>query len=1157
MAHCVSCGFDNPVGMRFCGQCGARLGEPGPAPASPQPAASFSPERFGVMMGTGLLKRFRQAGLEAAGQRRVVTVLFVDISGFSTLSTQLETEDLYTLIQQTLAALAKCVYNYDGVVDKFTGDGLMALFGAPIAHEDNAELAVRAALDMQAAAAQLGAEVRQKFGEDLTLHIGLHSGPVVVGSIGSDLLMNYTAIGDTVNLARRLEETAARGTIVASESVYQQTRAVADFEPLPLLPLKGFPRAVPAFRVLGLKPQPGMVRGVEGLRAPLVGRDAEFNRLKKALNALVTQDQGRFVMITGEGGIGKSRLTRELKELIAGSNVRIVEGRSLTYRRAVPYWTFQDAFRNYLEVGPDAGAAQLQAAVGERLAEVLGPAAAEAQPYLEHWLSLPPSDPDAAERLRYLEPGQLRRQVFVALRDVWAAAARRRPLWVILEDLHWADDASLELLLFLLETIPQVPLLVYAITRPYGDGPLARVAARARELLGERLVEVGLTSLSPDQSERLLFQLLPIAEFPPAWLDAILSRAAGVPYYLEEILRMLIDQEVIQYAEGRWRLTAGADPASLAVPETLQALILARFDRLEPADRRVLQAASVIGREFGLALLGEILAPMPEAVLRRSLEQLTEREFIAPEAADDTYNFRHVLVSDAIYGTMLRRVQNDLHGQVGEALEKLYPDQVDKNVEILARHYAFSPRVDRAVRYLILAGQRAARAYLHDQARQHFEQALALLPQAPPDVALGLQASTGLGDVLVFAGEYGTARLQYQAALAVIPLAEQGQYGPERAELNRKLGVIYLKQGEYELALEAFAAAQAVLTEAGPADPIAMARVMNDIGRAHFERGDVEAAQATLLAALRLVENEPALDIIASLYNRLGAVAYRRGDWAGAADYIGKSAGIRETIGDLVDLAGSLNNLGLLDIALGDLNAALAHLGRSLEIKRQLGDTEGLAIGQGNLGYLHITRGELEAAEQVLAESTATAQQLGLHYLLVQNQRLLGALHVAGAHWEQALSVLEECVQRANESGAQDQLAEVYCLLGEAWLGAGQVEFAGQWSSRAQRVVTGTHLLGPTEERGYLLRLQGMIALERGDLLTAQACLNESLATFQSLSNRLGEGRLYFQLGRLAIKQGATAIARQHLSAARSILDAVGAKLDADRAARLVANIPD
>lgn len=1139
MALCANCGFDNPEGMRFCGQCGSRL--------------SAAQEPLGVMMGPDLAERFRRAGLEASGQRRNVTILFVDITGYTLLSGQLDSEDLYGLIQQTLRALAQAVYKFEGVVDKFTGDGLMALFGAPVAHENNAELAVRSALEMQAEMARLN-EAARRFGQELRVHIGLHAGPVVVGSVGSDAMMNYTAIGDTVNLARRLEESASPGTILVSEAVYQQTRALFEFEPTPPLALKGFAQPVRAHVVLRPKARPGLVRGLEGLTAPMVGRDAEFIRLKKAASALLTQPQGQFVLITGEGGIGKSRLTRELKELLQNSPVRVVEGQSLTYRRTVSYWTFVDALRNYLGVAQDTPEAQVRERLSQSIHDALGLAAGATLPYLEYLLSLTPSLPGSAEWLRYMEAGQLRQQIFLAVRDWLVAEARRRPVLLILEDLHWADDASLDLLRFLVDTVLHVPLLICAVSRPVTEGALMEVVNRAKKMLGERLVELPLQNLSLDQSERLLFQLLPLAEFPERWLEPILQRAAGIPYYLEEILRMLIDDGAIQWAEGRWQLAPQADLQAWSVPETLQGLILARFDRLEPGQRRVLQVASVIGREFSLALLAGVLPDLAPALLQQFLAELAEREFIVPQAdsAEIAYAFKHVLVSDAIYSTMLRRTQSELHGQIGAAMETLYADQLEKQVELLARHYAFSPRRERALHYLIWAGQKAARAYLTEQARQHYEQALALLPETEHTPEQALQVQMGLGDVLLFAGEYAVAREHFRAALAAQP-----HRAPERSDLQRKIGLTFLKQSEYEQALAAFAEAQSILERADQASPAEQARILSDIGWTYFERGDVEEAQRRLSAGLALVEDASAYDVISSLYNRLGAVAYRRGDWAQAASYVSKSISIREAIGDRVGLATSFSNLGLLNMALGEFDQALHNLTRGLELKSHLGDLEGRVIVQNNLGNLRIYRGELEAAAEVLEEALKTARQLGLSYLAGQVQRTIGEMHVAARRWSEACAALDEALRLLTEIGARDQLVDVYRVLGEAWLGAGHVDVAREYATRALRATSGTRLMGPTEERGFLLWLLGAIDVRRRDWSSAETHLKESQAIFRSLGNRMGEGRALYQLGLLAQEQGEEANAHAYWLAAADLFRAIGAKLETASAQAALTQLSD
>jgi class 3 adenylate cyclase len=279
---CTCCGFVNPPGMRFCGGCGARL----EAEASSSRAPEFDSRAIGVMMGSGLLERLRQAGIEAAGQRRDVTVLFADLADYTTMSNHLDPEEVYELVQRFIQMLVEQVYQYEGIVDKLTGDGLMAIFGAPIMHENNAERAVRAAIDMQAQMDKLARQVKKELGIELRMRIGLHSGAVVVGGIGSNLLLDYTAIGDTVNLARRFEEAARGGTILVSDAVYEQTRALIDYEPEPGLKLKGLDAPVCGYRVRGLKASPGSPRGLEGLRAPMVGRDLEFLQLNQAIDQL-------------------------------------------------------------------------------------------------------------------------------------------------------------------------------------------------------------------------------------------------------------------------------------------------------------------------------------------------------------------------------------------------------------------------------------------------------------------------------------------------------------------------------------------------------------------------------------------------------------------------------------------------------------------------------------------------------------------------------------------------------------------------------------------------------------------------------------------------------------------------------------------------------
>jgi predicted ATPase/class 3 adenylate cyclase len=1141
--------------MRFCGNCGTRLAEAAPSQAASAPA---SLQDIGVMMGADLRERLHNAGIEAAGQRRNVTVLFADLSGYTGISGELDSEEVFDLVQEYIRLLINDVYKYEGIVDKLTGDGLMALFGAPIAQENNAELAIRAALDMQADVARLSAEIRQRIGRDLYMHVGLHAGVVVVGGIGSDLLMNYTAIGDTVNLARRIEEAAEAGSILVSEAVFRQARPFFDFMPLPSLHLKGISRPVSAYRVGGLKSAPGRARGLEGLNAPMVGRDAELEQLAQALAGLSERKNGHFALVIGEAGIGKSRLTAELKALANPQAVTILEGSSLAYRRSIPYWVFLDLLRGYLNLSGAAGEVETSRALGEAVFRALGTRAAAQLPYLEFFLGLKPSNPVAAERMRFLDASQLRQQVFLALRDLFSAEAQRRPLLIILEDLHWADDASLELLQFLLYAVRQAPLMIYAITRPFSESPMSKVNEWAVRHLPGRFTPLRLQHLSPDQSLSLLRSLLAASDLPEALRGEILARAAGVPFYLEEILRMLIDRGVLRPENGGWQVAAAVDVAALGVPDSLEGLLLARFDRLDEAERKILQTASVIGHRFSVRLLEALLEGEGGHAVGAALEDLSRREFILPAASqpDAEYSFRHVLMSEAIYSTLLKKERSRLHGRVGEAIERLYPGRLDEYVELLARHYSWSPQSERALHYLLLAGEKAAAGFINEQARQHFQLALDLLPQTPhtPDQVSRIHA--GMGDLQTLAGDYPVAFLHYQIALETRQDAQasgpaENSQAQECSALQRKLAKTLERQGEYEKALIRLNQAQESLSAEGQPYPVEQANLLSDKAWISFRMGNFSEAEGLLNQALSQVEHTGAYDAVASIYNRLGGIAYNQGDWNRTADYLRKSIAIREAIGDVVGLATSFNNLGLLGIEVGNFEDALESLTRSYELKSRLGQTEGISMCLSNLGWLRTQRGELQEAQACLSQALELARQIGYSSLEGEILRTTGEMHLAAQEWAQAAEVLSQAARLLAQMGANDQLVDTYRLLGEASLGADRLAEAQDYAAKAQALTS--NLSSSTQElstvqRGESWRFRGMLAGHLGDWDTALRYLKESEKIFQALGSRLYQGRAAYQLGALAEAQGDHRAAQLRYREAALLFRSVGARLDEQRA---------
>ncbi len=1142
--------------MRFCGNCGTRLTEDLPAAPS-TPAPQSSSKEVGALMGADLMERFRRAGLEAAGQRRNVTILFVDISGFTQLSKRLEDEVLYEFVRLYIDRLANDVYKYDGMVDKFTGDGLMALFGAPIAHENNAELALRCALDMQADVARLSHELKDQLGGELHVHIGLNAGSVIVGGVGSDLMMNYTAIGDTVNLAQRLEAGAKPGTILVSTSVYQATHMLFEFEPVSTLIAKGLAEPVPCYTLIKPKERPGSVRGVEGLRAPMIGRDAELRQLMQAIGALATYQQGQFILVVGEAGLGKSRLIGELRSRTIPVSVNMVEGQSLTYRRAASYWIFQDLLRNYLHATLETPTATVSERLHRNVSHALGRRASDVLPYLEHLLGLPLSDLAASRRIEYLDAGQLRQQIFLAVRNLLVAEAQSRPLILILEDLHWADDASLDLIQFLLDSIRQAPLLIIGVSRPFEAGKLCDIASWAGKNLVESFSIISLQGLTQQQSLQMLTRLLTIADLPDALRDQIIQRASGVPFYLEEILRMLIDAGALRRQDNHWRLVENADIASLGVPDSLQSLILARFDRLEPLQRRMLQVACVIGRQFSLPVLRIILSTMSDEEFNAALARLVERDFVRPQpdAPETEFIFRHVVVSDAIYSTLLKRDRSELHGLAGQAIETIYADRLESQVDVLARHFSWSAFKDRALHYLVLAGQKAARVYLNNQARQQFEEALSLLPQVDHAPQQALQISMGLGDILVLTGEYPAARSHYQSALQLLIGLDPDRYATDKSTLLRKVATTHERQGDYESALRYLTQAEQTLANTPQSIPVEQAQILNDTGWIQFRHGNFDEAEKSLLKALSLAQEVNRPDVTASIYNRLGGVFYQKDKLDQASYYVQKSLALREEIGDILAVARSYNNLGLLGWKSGRWDDAISSFTRCLELNANLGDVEGAIELHGNLGLLYNDRGNIPEAQKHFEESLSLAQQIGHRHLEGTMTHHFSRMFLSLEDWQQALDYANRSLVILKEVGDIENLVDVYVHMGQANLGLGNNEAAQHWGQEALQLfcrMEGSKAPAQAENRGRALRLLGEVAQRNDECDRAAALLQESADIFFTIGDQLEQGRAALALARLAICQGEAALGQQHLEKARKIFHNLGANLDLQQADQLV-----
>ncbi|MBI2322542.1 MAG: AAA family ATPase, partial [Chloroflexi bacterium] len=584
-----------------------------------------------------------------------------DVSGFTAMSERLDPEEVREIVNAFFRVLTEPIYRYGGIVDKYIGDAIMAIFGAPISHENDPERAVRAGLEMQQALQRFSQRLVRRYGLPLRMRIGINTGYVVAGAVGSTAKMDYTVMGDTVNVASRLEHHAEVDKILVSASTCHAARHAIEFRDLEPIHVKGKEEALEVYEVVGLRRERGRVRGIEGLESRLIGRDAELAMLVEATEHAVG-GQPQLVGITGDAGLGKSRMLYELRlALEARGQVERFEslkGRSLPYDEANAYGPVLEILRQYFGIDDEDEAEDVQAKVEEGVPD------AGLAPYLLRLLL--PSYQD--ERLRHLSAEQLQRETHAAIYTLVVARARQRPLILIFEDTHWIDSSSLAVLNVLFERLHDEPVLILCPFRPDFQVPAAWQGR-------PNFHRVNLKPLTPEQSRELIDGLLRHTDLPDEVKALMVEKSGGNPYYVEELIKSFIDAKVIVREDGVWRMTR--EITDFDVPGNVQRVILARIDRLEEAGKRVVQQAAVIGRRFQRPILEAVT---DVDALERCLVDLEQREMIFPVdlTGDGEYTFKHVLTQEVAYQTLLVRRRRDIHARVAPSASTRWCTTVSK-----------------------------------------------------------------------------------------------------------------------------------------------------------------------------------------------------------------------------------------------------------------------------------------------------------------------------------------------------------------------------------------------------------------------------------------------------------------------------------------------
>ncbi|MDM8000576.1 MAG: adenylate/guanylate cyclase domain-containing protein [Dehalococcoidia bacterium] len=788
---CPKCRFENAEGIKFCGECGARLhticpqchylnaagmkfcGECGHDLTAATAGRGVEYARSQSHTPKALADKILASRQSMEGERKQVTVLFADVANFTRISEKMDPEEVHRLVSDCMAILTEEIYHYEGTIAQFMGDGVMALFGAPIAHEDAPQRALYAALGIRERL-RAHADKLRKEGIEFSMRIGLNTGLVVVGRIGDDLTMEYTAMGDTVNLASRMESTAQPGTIQVAEATYRLTEGYFDFRPLGRIEVKGKKESVRAYELLG----PGRATtrlGISEMRGltPLVGRDRELDLLLDAFSR-AKSGRGQAISIVGEAGVGKSRLLYEFKKTIANEDITFLEGRCLAYSRGEAYRPIVDMLKLNFNVSQDDNAESIREKVKKGL-KALGVDETHTLPYLLELLSVGDSGIDAISMSREARKDRIRE----SLKRIVLKGSEVRPLVMAFEDLQWLDKATEELAKYILDGIPAARVMLIFTYRP-----------DFIQTWGGRSYhnQVTLNRLSNRESLAMVTKILGTEHIDKKLEDLILEKTEGIPFFIEEFIKSLKDLRIIERKDVVYYLAR--DIANMAIPSTIQDVVMARVDSLPETAKAVLQTGSVIEREFSYELIKRV-AGLPEQELLSHLSALRDAELLYEKGIypQTTYVFKHALTREVVYDSILKNTRKRLHSDVGRAIEEIHKDNLNEHYAILAEHFIAGGDYNKAAEYCRLAAKKAEKTASVSDAitfTQKRVSCLEKLPQAEDVLRRMVDARTTLG---LYWSQTNHPDLAREAVEPMVDLALKLDYKRRISQIYSVLGI--------------------------------------------------------------------------------------------------------------------------------------------------------------------------------------------------------------------------------------------------------------------------------------------------------------------------------------------------------------------------------
>jgi len=1126
---CPKCGFGNSPSFKFCGDCGHNLTlTPEPAPEE----ASFDEKiaKIQKYLPKGLTEKILAQRDRIEGERKQVTVMFCDMEGFTPIAERLGPEEAYGIMDQVYEILIHKVHDYEGTVNEMTGDGIMALFGAPIALEDAPQRAIRSAMAIHREMARFSARMKEKKQgiPSLKMRVGIHTGPVVVGTLGNDLRVEFKAVGETVNLASRMEGLSEPGATYVTQDTFKLTEGFFRFEALGKREVKGKKEPINVYRAIAPSTRRTKfdVSAERGL-TPFVGREREIELLLDAYER-AKAGRGQAISIISEAGVGKSRLLYEFRKAVANEDVTFLEGKCLSYSRGVTYHPVVDILKSNFDIQETDGDFQIRDKVKKGL-QMLGADEPSTIPHLLKLLSIEDSD---IEKIQ-MTPEARKGQIMEALKRIVLKGSEIRPLIMAFEDLHWMDESSEDVLRYLLQSISGAKVFLIFTYRPEF---VHTWAARSYHN------QVNLNRLSNRASMTMASYLLNANDIDTKLENFILEKTEGVPFFIEEFIRSLKELKIIEKEDNRYHLAKGV--RDVTIPSTIQDVIMARVDSLPEGAKEVLQTASAIEREFSYALVKRVMA-IPEQDLLTHLSVLKDSELLYERGVypQSTYIFKHALTQEVAYGSLVKKSRRDIHSRIAREMEELYADRMEEHFEMLSHHFEQSGNAAKAVDYLMLAGEKSNKHNAVQAAGEFFQRALRLAENE--GIELGAETEIrihrGRATAGFNIGDIDTAAEGYRKVIEIS--RKQGMLDRERNGLLGLTSLMFMwpVRAEAEQTLE-----EAISWAKEKGDKVLESITLANMGHCKMVYGETHKANQFTLDAERIaMEIGKTLPILTARMTR----SFTERLLGKPKKTVELTEGMFESLYKRYSLIPLMNVILIRGMALaeiGRIQDSMAILRNGIDIFEKFGAFFRLACFHNTLGYCYGEVCQPKHAWKLNLKSEEIARRQMARYPLGR--------HMYAEIWAQTTVNLME---NLFDQGQLDEAWNWIASFRDDSKGGEFDLFRHRWESRmdylAARILVGRNDLSQAEvfigknlekvrklyakkREGGFLRLLGEIQFRRDEIDNGTNTLNEAILLLKEVGNPRQLWEAHASLASGLGKLGRASDAREHWGAAAEII---------------------